>query len=129
MLKNRKGMGLVEALVAIFIISVALIAILEGYRQSVNISIMTRNYNNATYLAQQVLEELKKNDNKEASEGFDAATSITSPQIINGVEYTIMQSDPSYLDDLTVKVTVEIFWTEGTHNKSEEFSNLYYFRE
>jgi len=123
MSKNSKGMGIVEALIAIFIISVALLAILEGYRISVAMSVSTRNHNTATYLAQQVLEELKKNDGKEE---FDATTNVASPQTINGVEYTIQQGNPIDLGNNTIRVTVKILWIDGTRSRSAEFTNYYY---
>ncbi len=126
MLKNNKGMGIVEALVAIFIISVALLATLEASRQAVVMSISTRNYNTATYLAQQVLEELKKNDGIAAFGDFDSTTRIESPQIINGVEYTISQGDPVNLGEGTIIVLVTVSWTEGTHTRSPQFTAYYY---
>jgi Tfp pilus assembly protein PilV len=127
MLKNNKGMGIVEALVAIFIISVALFAILECYRQAVDMSVSARNHNTATYLAQQVLEELKKNDGIAAFGNFVATTSVTSPQTINGITYTITQGDPVDLGDNTIRVTVTISWAEGTLSKSAKFTEYYYF--
>lgn len=124
MLKNSKGMGIVEAIVAIFIISVALLAILEGYRLSVDMSVSTRNHNTATYLAQQVLEELKKNDGKKV---FIATTNVPSPQTINGVVYTIQQGSPVFdLGNNTVSVTVTILWVEGTGSRSARFTSYYY---
>ncbi len=125
-LKNNHGFGIVAALVAMFIITVALLAILEGSRQAVAVSIATRNYNTATYLAQQVLEELKKNDGIATFGEFDKDFSTASPQTINGVEYTITQGDPVDLGDRTISVTVTISWEENGHSRSEEYTDYYY---
>jgi len=128
MLRNDRGLGIVGALVAMFVVTVALLAILACYRQVVAVSVSARNYTNAAYLAQQVLEELKKNDGEiESSDDFDTTTSFTNPQTItiDGVAYTIAWVQNSTVNN-TIPVAVTISWSEGTVIKSKEFTDYYY---
>ena len=62
--KTRKssGFALVDIILGIAILSVALVGIAFAYRQSTVTTVVARNYNQATYYAQQALEKLKVND-------------------------------------------------------------------
>ena len=64
--KTRKsaGFALVDIILGIAILSVALVGIAFAYRQSTVTTVVARNYNQATYYAQQALEKLKVNDGK-----------------------------------------------------------------
>ena len=64
--RNRKsaGFALVDIILGIAILSVALVGIAFAYRQSTVTTVVARNYNQATYYAQQALEKLKVNDGK-----------------------------------------------------------------
>lgn len=126
-IKNDRGMGIVEALVAMLLVTVALLAILTSYQQAVAMAVSTRNHNMATYLAQQVLEELKKNDGIGSFKDFDPITDVENPQTINGVEFTITQGEQiNHTDNNTISVTVKVSWTEGVRAKSAEFTEYYY---
>ena len=56
--RNRKsaGFALVDIILGIAILSVALVGIAFAYRQSTVTTVVARNYNQATYYAQQALE-------------------------------------------------------------------------
>ena len=62
--KTRKssGFALVDIILGIAILSVALVGIAFAWRQSTVTTVSARNYNQATYYAQQALEQLKVND-------------------------------------------------------------------
>lgn len=84
--KTRKsaGFALVDIILGIAILSVALVGIAFAYRQSTVTTVVARNYNQATYYAQQALEKLKVNDRKTLApekimETFEKAYSDVSP--------------------------------------------------
>ena len=60
--KNKAGFALIDILVGVAIISIALLGIAYAWRQSTVTTVSARNYNQATYYAQQALEQLKVND-------------------------------------------------------------------
>lgn len=62
--KSSAGFALVDIIIGIAILSVALVGIAFAWRQSTVTTISARNYNQATYYAQQALEKLKVNDGK-----------------------------------------------------------------
>lgn len=82
--RGQKGFILIDSLVGIIILTVALLAILLTYRQATITAVSARNYNNAVYLAQQTVEELKKNNGKTEFDPF-----VESPVTIKGIQYTI----------------------------------------
>lgn len=64
--KNRQaGFALIDALLGMTILTVALLGIAFAFRQSTVTTVSARNYNQATYYAQQALERLKVYDGKE----------------------------------------------------------------
>ena len=63
-LNKRKGFALLDVLLGTAIITIALLGIAFAYRQSTVTTVAARNYNQATYYAQQALELLKVNDGK-----------------------------------------------------------------
>jgi type II secretory pathway pseudopilin PulG len=62
--KSSAGFALVDIIIGIAILSVALVGIAFAWRQSTVTTISARNYNQATYYAQQALEILKVNDGR-----------------------------------------------------------------
>ena len=65
--KRSAGFALVDVILGLAILSVALVGIAFAYRQSTVATVVARNYNQATYFAQQALERLKVNDGKTSS--------------------------------------------------------------
>ena len=59
---NRNGFAFMDVLLGIAIITLAFLGIAFAYRQSTVTTVSARNYNQATYYAQQALEQLKVND-------------------------------------------------------------------
>lgn len=66
--KNQAGFALIDVILGIAILSVALVSIAFAWRQSTVTTISARNYNQATYYAQQALEQLKIYDGKKIAE-------------------------------------------------------------
>ena len=82
--RGEKGFILMDSLVGILILTVALLAILLTYSQATITAVSAKNYNNAVYLAQQTVEELKKNNGKTEFDPF-----VESPVTIKGIQYKI----------------------------------------
>jgi Tfp pilus assembly protein PilV len=59
---NRNGFAFMDVLLGIAIITLAFLGVAFAYRQSTVTTVSARNYNQATYYAQQALEQLKVND-------------------------------------------------------------------
>jgi len=64
---TRNGFAMLDVLLGITIITIALLGIAFAYRQSTVTTVSARNYNQATYYAQQALEQLKVNDGQAAA--------------------------------------------------------------
>ena len=64
---THSGFAMLDVLLGITIITIALLGIAFAYRQSSVTTVSARNYNQATYYAQQVLEQLKVNDGQAAA--------------------------------------------------------------
>ena len=81
--KKSAGFALVDIILGIAILSVALVGIAFAYRQSTVTTVVARNYNQATYYAQQALENLKVNDGK---------TSASVPDTTWNQPYTVVSA-------------------------------------
>jgi Tfp pilus assembly protein PilV len=60
--RNEKGWLLAETMIGVFILTTALFAILYGYQMATISTVSAHQRNNAVFLAQQALEELRVND-------------------------------------------------------------------
>ena len=67
-INKRNGFALIDIILGIAILSVALVSIAFAWRQSTVTTISARNYNQATYYAQQALEQLKIYDGKKIAD-------------------------------------------------------------
>lgn len=61
-MNKQGGFALIDMLIGLTILTVALLGIAFAFRQSTVTTVSARNYNQATYYAQQALERLKVND-------------------------------------------------------------------
>ncbi len=122
-LSREDGVSLVEMLVAIFILSVALFALLGGLITSARSLADQRSRSAATRVASEHLEELR-------AQGFDAlrasASPVTVTRTLDGRTYTITttlqeeDADPATAGGPTVmRVTATVSWTVGTVARSE----------
>ena len=82
--KKSAGFALVDIILGIAILSVALVGIAFAYRQSTVTTVVARNYNQATYYAQQALEKLKVNDGK---------TSVSVPDTTWNQPYAVVSAN------------------------------------
>ena len=100
--KKSAGFALVDIILGIAILSVALVGIAFAYRQSTVTTVVARNYNQATYYAQQALENLKVNDGK---------TSASVPDTTWNQPYTVV-SATGLLPVFSVKTELLLTVTE-----------------
>lgn len=116
---------MVDTLLGIMIISVALVGFALTFRQSTTTTVVDRNYNQATYYAQQALERLKVNDGQTSSSsitwaytwsvaaaGALPAYTITTEQLSTAnlpAEYTALSSD---IQAKLIPVQVTVTWQE-----------------
>ncbi|HWB72917.1 MAG TPA: prepilin-type N-terminal cleavage/methylation domain-containing protein, partial [Egibacteraceae bacterium] len=117
-LSGDDGLSLIEMLVAIFILSVALFALLGGLIASARSLADQRSRSAATRVASEHLEELR-------AQGFDALRTTASPftvtRTLDGRTYTIVttlqeeDADPATAGGPTVmRITATVSWTVGT---------------
>lgn len=106
LLKNERGMTLLEVLVALMILALVLVTLLGRFAQAGRQNADAYRYNEALSLAQSKMEEIKKKDFKDveniASTNFSAESDYSQFQ---GMSYTVSVVD-SGLNTKTVTVTV-----------------------
>ena len=142
---NRRGLGLVDVLIGIMIISVALVGFALTFRHSTISTITDRNYNQATYYAQQAIEQLKVNDGQEATAvtwaytwqvtatGTLPAFTIMTAQITNAAdlpaEYTALSAD---IKAKLIPVLATVTWQEsggaGPITRTVKVISYYYLK-
>lgn len=85
-LKSEKGWILIDSILGIFILSTAVIALLLAFTQSTKGSVTSTNRTQATYLAQQTLENLKLQD---------GSKTIDTTVVPSSDKYTIVIDTPA----------------------------------
>lgn len=83
LLKSEKGWILIDSLLGMVILSTAIIALLLTFTQATKGSIVSTNRTQATYLAQQTLENLKLQD---GNEKIDMPATLTAGKYIITIE-------------------------------------------
>ena len=136
------GFALLDILIGITLISVALVGIAFAYRQSTVTTVSARNYNQATYYAQQALEKLKVNDGKPSAiwnpvwppipaNGSTPAFTITTAVLPTGEapEYDALSSA---VQAKLIPVQAKVSWLEsggtGSSTRSVSIVGYYYLK-
>ena len=127
----QEGWTIIDALIAILVIVVALTTLLSAYIQGEKNTIANRNYNNAVYIAQQSLEELKQYDGKAQMKTI-SPTPTTTP--MDGVVYSIQIASATVvsenLDSRIYPFQVTVSWPDNTvkpaTNRSIKVASFYY---
>ena len=143
--KQSAGFALLDIILGVAIISVALVGIAFAYRQSTVTTVVSRNYNQATYYAQQALEQLKVNDGKTlatlavpwagtaniAQSGSMPAFTITTAVLVAGEapEYDALNQP---IKDKMVPVKATVTWQEsgaaGVATRTVTVVSYYYLK-
>ena len=141
-MKKKNGWILPDAMIGVAITVTALVAIIALYTQVTNSTVVARDYQNATYIAQQQLETLRQYDG--TSQIKNLTTDITDPpnQTIDHVLFAIAirslkssiapSVSPSVtmgetLNDRIVPYQVNVTWVDSKGStQSLKAVNYYY---
>jgi len=145
-LNKRNGFALLDVLLGTAIITIALLGIAFAYRQSTVTTVAARNYNQATYYAQQALEQLKVHDGKTAA-SVPVTTWATNANIVKSgamPAFTLTTAvlaagdAPEYdglsqgVRDKLIPVRATVTWQEtsggGNTNRSVVVIGYYYLK-
>ena len=106
MVNNTRGWILVDSLMGITILVTALLAIMALYTQITSSTVAAKDYQNATYIAQQQLDNLRQYDGTATLNACPPIPVDQPSQTIENVSYTI---------ELTEKAKITL--TEALHAK------------
>lgn len=133
MLNNQKGWIYIDALVGLIVLSVGLLALTIAFRQSTITGTRNTNYDQAVYIAEQTVEEFRRNDGRQIA---NADFSLTTPQTFRGIVYNI-EGTPIAVNNITELITnhlilpyrVTVSWTDNATNNihSVQLISYYYF--
>ncbi len=126
---NQSGWVLAEALIGMTVLIVGLMAIMVANIQTTKTATFSDNTTQATYIAQQKIEELKKNYDI-TNNPVDAAA-LTNCSSVNGI-FTVQCSIPAVTAPLSglnlVPVSVIVKWTDSSSAKENNVTlTTYYF--
>lgn len=119
-LNNQRGSILVESLVSLLIVVPAIIALMSLYTTAIKGSTINQNYNNAVYIAQKYLEDLKQYDGSTGIKALTKDKTRPSPVTFDNVAYTVnidsfTPADNS-LDAHIYPYRATVSWTDTTVN-------------
>ncbi len=126
--KNQKGFTLIDALIALSIISVAFISILTMYGQATKATTSNKIINNALFIAQQTLEDLKRYDGMATITALPSNATDPPPITMDGISYTIqvtplVVSNPDFpLDNRIRPYQATVSWTDYSVSPATERS-------
>jgi len=125
--KSQKGFIFIDALVGMVILIIALTAIISAFTQTTKATSVSTNYNQAMFLAQQTIEDIKIQDGGSQIN----LSSITSPVSRNNVAFTITATNISVTDatlDAKVKpVQVTVTWNDPVSSSVRQVIIVSYY--
>lgn len=127
---NRSGWALVESLIGMTILVIGLLAIVASQIQTTKTASFSDNTSQATYIAQQKLELLKK-DYDITTNPVDATALTTKCSTTSGI-FTIECTSPAVTTPVSglnlVPVSVKVKWTDSSSTKENNVTlTTYYF--
>ena len=132
-LKNQKGWVYIDALIGMTILALAITALALNFHQSTQGTLSISNQTQATYLAHQLLTELKIYDHTgldRSSPQWFKSDFFDDPNSKTKFQYTTKVLDPDEIPDgldvnvIPVRVTVQ--WSEPTGDKVLQIVTYYY---
>lgn len=126
LLTSQKGWIFLDSIIGMIILSIAIIALVFGSTQATKSTVASTNRTQATYFAQQALEQLKAQDGNETIDKTVIKSPVTAG---NKVVYTVLPAElsvPEIINDkdgLTnnlkpYKITVT--WSDASGGKAEK---------
>lgn len=107
---NKKGFSLIELLVALLIMSIGLMALLDGLTNYIRINMENQMRNEAMRIGEAALETLRNSDFSQVKAGTATVTSPEVRRIRNfDINYTITWT-PTSISASSVAVQVAVTW-------------------
>lgn len=131
---NQGGWLLVDIAIGTLILSVALTAIALAYKQSTVTGMAARNYNQATYIAEQRIEDLRKNDGKKITDStIDWSPQSQTIPAKNGLPEFIVTTAPltvteSIKSGYVKPYQITVSWSELGNAKQLQVASYYYLK-
>jgi len=130
-LKNNKGLSLIEIMVAFTILSVVFIGLIQAFPFGLAITKEAESSTVASYLAQDKIEELISVDYQDIGVGVIEAKHRLSVDISDNLYYYQRQTESNYVDgNLNIvqsdygikKVVVTVFFVNSVSKKEKSYS-------
>ena len=118
LVNNTRGWILVDSLMGVTILVTALLAIMVLYTQITSSTVAARDYQNATYIAQQQLDNLRQYDGTATLNACPPIAANPASQTIENVSYTIALNEKANItltESLHAKVCpyqVSVSWDD-----------------
>lgn len=128
---SQGGWILIDIIIGILILGVALTALAMAFRQSTITGMAARNYNQAVYIAEQKIENLRKNDGKKATDStIDWGPQTETIPAKNGLPQFKVITNPLTVTEAIKSTYVRPFritvtWQESSA-KQIQVSSYYY---
>lgn len=130
--KNKQGFMLVDALIAVLIVAIGLVAISLVFTKATGASIISSDKTKATYLAKESLEYFKKYDGSSTPVTQtivdQAITNSDFPKVSGSFSRTISATQPSNSNTKLIKLNVVVTWADSNSGKEDKVTlNSYYY--
>lgn len=115
--RNQDGWIFIDALVGMIIVATALTALLLMYTQATKGTTNNRNYNNAIYVAQRSLEDIKQYEGTSTIKALPTNVIDPPTTTVDGVTYTVHIGSLTVSDSLDTHINpyqATVSWTDTT---------------
>ncbi len=117
-----------DSIIGLVILVIALVAIVAMYTQATKTTSFNRNYNNAVYIAQKHLEDLKQYENTPTIQSLPSAVTNPPNPTKDGVEYTVVITSAPVTESLTNLYPYQVTVSWPASNPSTFINVVAYYR-
>lgn len=130
--KDSQGFMLVDALIAVLIVAIGLVAISLAFTKATGASIMSSDKTKATYLAKESLEYFKKYDGSSTPVTQtivdQAINNSDFPKVSGNFSRSISATQPGNSNNKLIKLNVVVTWTDSKSGGEDKVAlNSYYY--
>ena len=125
--KSQQGFILMDSIIGLVILITALVAIVAMYTQATKTTSFNRNYNNAVYIAQKSLEDIKQYENTPTIQSLPSTVTHPTNPTVDGVEYTVVITSP-VTESLTNLYPYQVTVSWPASNPSTSINVVAYYR-
>jgi len=125
--KSQQGFILMDSIIGLVILITALVAIVAMYTQATKTTSFNRNYNNAVYIAQKSLEDIKQYENTPTIQFLPSTVTHPTNPTVDGVEYTVVITSP-VTESLTNLYPYQVTVSWPASNPSTSINVVAYYR-